>query len=340
MYRLTLCLTTAACLFFSSVVWAQMDDEPQPEKAPTVSQAFKTLDNQARTWRPKKWTNETRVDFYQKIQTEFANFYLANIDRASSAQDYFALGRAAYSGRMFTEALASYDKALPNLDGSEKQLASYNRINVLRRLRRYQAALDSIDGFSETFPESNKLKGLKRVRASVAADVAKTQMIGQAAPPLGIEKTQGAEGISLAALKGKVVLVDFFATWCGPCRKVIPHLVQLQDKHRKAGLVVVGVTKLYTRGYLNQQYVKEMTPEAEYKLNLDFRTEWKLNYPVAFSKGAGKTYNVRGIPTVFLIDRDGVIRHFQVGAGNTEKLDMKIAELLSKSASNESGDSK
>ena len=95
--------------------------------------------------------------------------------------------------------------------------------------------------------------------------------------------------VTLASLRGRVVLVDFWATWCGPCVASIPHLIELHDKYAAQGLVIIG----HTDGS---------------STNLDAFIKAK-NIPYLISVGAdiGDAYGVSGIPHVFVIDPDGKV---------------------------------
>lgn len=97
----------------------------------------------------------------------------------------------------------------------------------------------------------------------------------------------GADGLSLASLKGKVVVVEFWATWCPPCRKSIPHLIELHEKHKDKGLTIIG---------LSDEGKDVVAPFAE---------KMKMTYVVGFGSQSGGDYGVKGIPTAFVVGADG-----------------------------------
>jgi thiol-disulfide isomerase/thioredoxin len=120
--------------------------------------------------------------------------------------------------------------------------------------------------------------------------------------------------VRFAELRGKVVLVDFWATWCPPCRAMIPSLNRLQAKYRDQGLVIVGVS--VDEGGANDV--------------LAFR-EWQpLDYTVALGDGQAVSAfgGIDALPTSFLLDRDGKIRAKHVGYTSEEQLEAEIARLL------------
>jgi len=124
-----------------------------------------------------------------------------------------------------------------------------------------------------------------------------TSVSAQTAPDFTLTDINGKE-VSLSDYKGKVILLDFWATWCGPCRMEIPSFIQLQDEY-KDDVVVLGIS-------LDQGGPKDVVPFAK-KMN--------INYPVVYGDGnVVQAYGgVRSIPTTFVIDRDFNIQRKYVG---------------------------
>ena len=122
----------------------------------------------------------------------------------------------------------------------------------------------------------------------------------------------------VADRKGKVLLLNMWATWCGPCRGEMPALVKMQDEHRDNGFEIIGLNT-------DDGDTKEMVE--------DFAKEMKLNYTLVWAdtemqNGLLKINNFNGIPQSFVVDRDGNLRGVFRGGGKAEVA--KMEELVAK----------
>jgi peroxiredoxin len=133
------------------------------------------------------------------------------------------------------------------------------------------------------------------------------------APEFKLTTLDGKE-VSAASLKGKVVVVDFWATWCGPCIAEIPGYVELQKKYGPQGLVILGVS-------VDRGGVEKVRKFVE---------KHRMNYPVALGDDAlGEAFGgFDAIPTTFLIDRDGIIRHKKTGAMEHHDYEAIVKQLF------------
>jgi cytochrome c biogenesis protein CcmG/thiol:disulfide interchange protein DsbE len=127
--------------------------------------------------------------------------------------------------------------------------------------------------------------------------------------------TSDGKKLKLSSLKGKVVIIDFWATWCPPCRKGVPDLVELKKKYGKKGFEIVGIS------LDGPQTKSEVVP---------FIKNYGINYPVVYGNEAVTiSYGgVQSIPTAFIIDKEGKIVATYVGLRPKEVYEEQIKKLL------------
>jgi len=144
----------------------------------------------------------------------------------------------------------------------------------------------------------------------LAAPAARALDVGDPMPPITVKKWVANTPVSASNVKGKVVVVEFWATWCGPCRQSIPHLNKLYEEYEKKGVILCGITREEEATVTG--FIKTMP--MKYHVGLD----------------AGKTHadymqGIGGIPHAFLIDRKGKVAwHGHPMSG----LDQQIAKLV------------
>lgn len=135
----------------------------------------------------------------------------------------------------------------------------------------------------------------------------------QKAPRFSL-KNQDGKVIDLNKLKGKIVLVNFWATWCGPCRAEIPDFIEVYNKYKSKGFEIVGIA-------LDEGGWSKVAPFIEKE---------KINYPIVLgSQEIANAYGgIEGIPTTFIIDKNGYIAGRQVGMLTKEALEHALNSLL------------
>lgn len=137
---------------------------------------------------------------------------------------------------------------------------------------------------------------------------------GQAAPAISGKDIKG-KSVSLAGLKGKVVLVDFWASWCAPCKEEMPILEKLHSKYAKQGLSIVGVSV-----------------DNELENAADFAKKVGVSFTIVHDKGhaIADRYKPAKMPTSFILDRDGKVRFVHEGfeKADAKKIEAEIKSLL------------
>jgi cytochrome c biogenesis protein CcmG/thiol:disulfide interchange protein DsbE len=142
--------------------------------------------------------------------------------------------------------------------------------------------------------------------------------VGFTAPAFTLDSLTG-DPVRLSDLRGKVVVLNLWASWCSPCRAEMPAMNAVYQKFRDQGLVVLGVNTTFQDD--------ETSARAAIR-------EWGLNFPIVFDRDGtpSRQYRLQAMPTTFFIGRDGVIRDIVYGGPMSEAL---IASKIEKLMSNE-----
>ncbi len=196
------------------------------------------------------------------------------------------------------------------VDKISKNTNMYSSIMAIQALDpdKYSDLYKSLDaGLSKKFPKDKNVIMFHEVVERMLST-----NIGQFAPEISLPSPDGKE-IALSSLKGKLVLIDFWASWCGPCRKEMPNVVKIYSKFKNKGFEIYGVS-------LDQD--KEKWMEAITKDGINWPQVSDLKY---WDNVAARIYNVQGIPYTVLIDKDGKIIAKNLRGQELEK---KIAEVL------------
>ena len=196
------------------------------------------------------------------------------------------------------------------VDKISKNTNMYSSIMAIQALDpdKYSDLYKSLDaGLSKKFPkDKNVIMFHEVVERMLSTNV------GQFAPEISLPSPDGKE-IALSSLKGKLVLIDFWASWCDPCRKEMPNVIKIYSKFKNKGFEIYGVS-------LDQDKKKWM--EAITKDGINWPQVSDLKY---LDNVAARIYNVQGIPYTVLIDKDGKIIAKNLRGQELEK---KIAEVL------------
>lgn len=133
---------------------------------------------------------------------------------------------------------------------------------------------------------------------------------GQPAPNFKVVTTSG-QTVTLDNYRNHVLVIDFFASWCAPCRKSIPHLVEMNNKYGKQGLQVLGLS----------------ADEDGERLLRSFCDEHHINYPVALAGETVQTdFGIRSVPVMFLIDKKGKV--VEIYRGFSDEMGRSMERLI------------
>lgn len=159
---------------------------------------------------------------------------------------------------------------------------------------------------------SNLLGALLAIFA--ASSLASTGLAGQKAPDFVLKSATG-ENLRLSEYRGDVVMINFWATWCGPCRQEMPLLDELYGRYQRVGFSLLGVNI-----------------DDDMSRAMDMVRELGVTFPVLFDekKEVSKLYQVEAMPVTVLLDREGTVRHVHHGykPGYEQKYLDEIRSLL------------
>lgn len=153
-------------------------------------------------------------------------------------------------------------------------------------------------------------------------------LIGQTAPELSVRTWISGDPVTLESLRGRVALLEFWATWCKPCQEMFPKLKQLYAQAAPRGLEIVAITRHYLAYRGTEQAMQE-----ELQLMSGMVTGHGVSFPVGVAEDERlqAIYGANGLPTAILIDRQGVVRY--AGPGGEDKgFDQILQECLSEPA--------
>lgn len=162
------------------------------------------------------------------------------------------------------------------------------------------------------------LQSLPRPSTSTLLSLANTGSLslGQPAPDFTLKTLDGQEMVTLSELRGKPVILNFWASWCVPCRKEMPVLQAAYEAHQAEGLTVLAINLT----------TEDTLPEAQ-----AFIEELQLTMPALADEDntVGEAYHILGLPTTYFVDAQGIITYLHLGPLDETQLNSKLQKVLS-----------
>ncbi len=157
------------------------------------------------------------------------------------------------------------------------------------------------------------MSGCSSPPAADGSDSTQSPEVGKLAPNLQLSDLKG-QSVSLRDFRGRPVLINFWASWCGPCRAEMPYIQQIFEEWSDRGLVILSID------------IGESPSTVE-----GFMQSYNLSFPVLLdvNKSVALKYNVRFIPTSFLIDEGGIIKAVKIGAfPSTAEIERELSKII------------
>jgi thiol-disulfide isomerase/thioredoxin len=227
------------------------------------------------------------------------------------------------------KAIAIADDAIASLPKEDATFVILEKAELLNLSGDKKGALSLLQQLKEDNPNDPRMMRAINAKANLY------NLIGSPAAEWKAAEWIDSKPLALKELRGKVVFLDFWAPWCGPCRAMFPHIKKLYVDYADKGLVILGITRYYGRFNQLGQNLQNLTPAEELEWIKKFKLHHEIPYPYAVAEGDAAAanelaYGVYGIPHMVLIDKKGVVREYAIGSGpaSEEKLSKAVALLI------------
>ncbi|WP_305082536.1 TlpA family protein disulfide reductase [Actomonas aquatica] len=283
--RVLLTLSLALIPAFAGSAFAQSAAAPSPMLAPEASEPIQKLNA-----------------IMEQLQAK------ASSGEATSAED-------------FAPEVAALEELLASYEGQVDEDIARIAMTVAMVKAQLGADLDTVvaqlESVTTTYPgtQAAAMAGqmLQRAAAAQAKEAAAAKLVGSPAPEIDFTWSTHDGLTKLSDLKGKVVVLDFWATWCGPCIRSFPQVAELTAHYAGSPVEVVGVTSLQGKVHGLQPTPIDTAgdPEREHELMNDFIAAKDITWTIVFSEQEvfNDDYGVTGIPHMAIIAPDGTVRH-------------------------------
>jgi thiol-disulfide isomerase/thioredoxin len=197
-------------------------------------------------------------------------------------------------------------------------------------IERARAVLDERAAFAEKIFQIMQVSGTtdqKREasggRIQIRDRARQVSLLGTEAPEISVKDWISGEPATLESLRGRVVLLEFWATWCKPCQEMFGKLKKLDREYRERGLEIIALTRHY---FAYRGTAESMDEELELMRKTIGQHELDFRVGVAESERTQELYGATGMPTLCLIDRRGIVRYAHFGGGD----DPRFNEILTR----------
>ncbi|MBD3178111.1 MAG: redoxin domain-containing protein [Candidatus Latescibacteria bacterium] len=305
---LTLLILCAGPLWLAAATPVQGDDGPATEAERELGEIISQIRLRMQT--------EPAEEVVKMAEDKISGFIEKYKGQDEEAQGRFTLGQVYTAMGKDEMAVKQYElalKAAVTMEGMEKALLIYSLASSYAKTEQFDKAKESYNRILEEDLADNRIKQAVRKDLSMLETMKK---LTPGSPAISFpEETENLSGenMSIEDYQGSVVLIDFWATWCKPCRQEMPHVKKVYEQYRDDGFVIIGVSLDRTREKL-VSYIE------------DNDIEWPQIYDGPGGRIA-TSYAVSAIPSTFLLNREGEIVHRNLRG---KALEEAVSELCEK----------
>jgi thiol-disulfide isomerase/thioredoxin len=309
---------------YNSLAWAIIEKgERGPELEKAVAWAKQGIDLlKAGKERKPSFMSDTQWKKSQMLNlgmiTDTYAFGLFKLGKTKEAEDAYAEAVKLTEGKQ-DDINERYVDAIVANGGNKKVLKvceDFVRKGMMsdKLLETYKTAYIASKGSEKGFDEL--VKKVKTVARDETKKKIMKERVNKPAVEFALKDIQG-NLVKLSDLRGKVVVVDFWATWCGPCKASFPYLQKVYDKYKENTKVAILALNTWENesGAKQEELVKK------------FMAENKYTFPVLYDEGFVEKYGVEGIPTKFIIDKKGNIQFRTIGFDGPKMVDEMILQI-------------
>ena len=321
---------------YNSVAWKLVGnglegEAKDLESAQKLSAKSRELVQQSMTTgagKPGYLTNEEWADRMKGQLNMFTDTYALIRYKAGDAQGAYELQAGVVEGTKrkssgMNELFALYTEKVKGADAAQKELESFFTTGAYTAKMKTQ--LKNLYLANHTEEQWNQyIGGLEQLATAAKVKELKEKLVNKPAPTFALKDLTGKE-VALKDLKGKVVIVDFWATWCGPCIASFPGMQKMVDKYKDDSQVAFLFIDTWENIDNREQAVKDFVA----KNNYTFQVLYDVNKPKADGEyQVVSDYDVSGIPTKFVLDPNGKIAFKSVGYNSNLEDMMKELDLM------------
>jgi thiol-disulfide isomerase/thioredoxin len=293
----------------------QVAQATPPPADPEASAAYSELLQEIRGMEKEGGgTQQSMIAMVDRMETLFKD-YIGKYPESVEAKDakfqlgliYTTLQRA----KLAVTYLSDYIDSSEGENAEKVGYAYYYLAEAYKASDKFDEAKKHYEKFISDYPTANP-QAIAQARVAIE-DMGTLKKLAIGSEPIAINvKGSKGEDLNLEKYKGKVVLLDFWATWCGPCRADMPHVVQLYKKNKDKGFEIIGVSLDQNRAAFDR-YIQ--ANDMAWPQHFDGRG-W--NNEIAMK------YRIRSVPATFLLDRDGKIRYRSIRGKDLEQAVEKL----------------